>query len=164
MNTSQPSLSQLHLSQAAVWRQVSLQISPPHNIPPHAIAQHLVADCSLCASLVVCLQHAATFHSSLAYSALRIQNNFCYATFFVNGAWTPIVVDNTLPFNPADGSLMAMSVRAHPPVYWPCFIEKTVSYLLSLSLSPPLAHALQYMKLMGGYDFPGSCVLPFNSL
>jgi len=135
----QPSLSQLHLSQAAVWRPVPLENSPQPHLPPQAIAQHLVTDCSLCASLVVCLQHAATFHSSLAYNALRIEKNICYATFFLNGAWTPVAVDNTLPFNPADGSLMAMSVRAHPPVYWPCFIEKTVRYLPSLILSLTLS-------------------------
>lgn len=139
MSLMNPALSQLHLSRAAVWRPVPLEKSPTPHLPPQAIAQHLVTDCSLCASLVVCLQHAATFHSSLAYSALRIEKNLCHATYLVNGAWTPVVVDNTLPFNPADGSLMAMSVRAHPPVYWPCFIEKTVRSLLSLVCSLTLS-------------------------
>ncbi|KAG6836478.1 hypothetical protein H0H93_007647 [Arthromyces matolae] len=55
-----------------------------------------------------------------------------------------VFVDDRLPYHPVDGTLMCLSVlppkndpTADPPL-WPSILEKG------------------YMKLMGGYDFPGS--------
>ncbi|KAJ3564217.1 hypothetical protein NP233_g8439 [Leucocoprinus birnbaumii] len=129
------------------------------------ILQHVVTDCSVCASISVCLEHNRRFGSELARSALHIagvpavsleaktaalslsrnerheMSGRYDVKLFVNGAWRRIVIDDALPYNPSDGSLMCMTIHSEadkPTVYWPSLIEKS------------------YMKLMGGYDFPGS--------
>ncbi|KAF8807060.1 hypothetical protein BYT27DRAFT_7242680 [Phlegmacium glaucopus] len=130
-------------------------------IMPEDILQHIVTDCSVCASISVCLEHSRRFGSTLAvssidssrnklaskYTASQLDGRYDIRVLF-NGAWRRVVIDDKLPFNPTDGTLMCMSILPpHPTskeskfyeeISWPSLLEKA------------------YMKLMGGYDFPGS--------
>ncbi|KAF9462395.1 hypothetical protein BDZ94DRAFT_1261255 [Collybia nuda] len=126
-------------------------------ILPQEILQHIVTDCSVCASISVCLEHARRFGSNLAEAAVYNLSNRASNSHridpcggydlkvFFNGAWRRITVDDKLPYHPTDGTLMCMSVLSpadggffQRPNIWPSILEKG------------------YMKLMGGYDFPGS--------
>ncbi|KAG6828847.1 hypothetical protein H0H92_006606 [Tricholoma furcatifolium] len=161
----QPKLSPEQAEVFPVWRRVPpIRASYVKNpILPQEILQHIVTDCSVCASISVCLEHSRRFGSNLARAAvfcgmtsvsddelLRTNGRFDIKVLF-NGGWRrpielndPIVVDDYLPYHPVDGTLMCMSVlpsKCNPgvePALWPSILEKA------------------YMKLMGGYDFPGS--------
>ncbi|KAF5355191.1 hypothetical protein D9756_005675 [Leucocoprinus leucothites] len=167
---SQPPLSVEQQRVSAVWLRPaqagsSSDISGSRKIHPQEILQHIVTDCSVCASISVCLEHARRFGSELARSALHTASGLAVSLedktialsltqdtrdeesgrynvkMFVNGAWRRIGIDDALPYNSSDGSLMCMTIYSQddkPTVYWPSLIEKS------------------YMKLMGGYDFPGS--------
>ncbi|KAF8236080.1 cysteine proteinase [Tricholoma matsutake] len=165
----QPKLSPEQSKVAPVWRRpqeylntTSLSYNRPRGgILPQDILQHIVTDCSVCASISVCLEHARRFGSSLAESAVYhlaertrtevvtdLQSVDLLGGYdikiFSNGAWRRIVIDDKLPYHPIDGTLMCMSVLSSTDGHsrllrtWPSILEKG------------------YMKLMGGYDFPGS--------
>lgn len=55
---------------------------------------------------------------------------------FVNGVWRKVVIDETLPLGHSGQVLCAHSTRGDE--FWVSLIEKA------------------YLKVMGGYDFPGS--------
>jgi hypothetical protein len=71
----QPQLSAEQQKEAPVWRRPpSLHATPSHmsrserrNILPQEILQHIVTDCSVCASISVCLEHAQRFGSAVSY-------------------------------------------------------------------------------------------------
>ncbi|KAF8199531.1 hypothetical protein BJ912DRAFT_1020136 [Pholiota molesta] len=158
----QPTLSSEQVKILPVWRRPDLTassnlIAASAKILPQQILQHIVTDCSVCASIAVCLEHGCRFGSSLE-SAIRgsfespnsIDGRYDVRILF-NGAWRRVVIDDRLPFHPTEGTLMCMSVlptsiKSHndctPPTapIWPSLLEKA------------------YMKLMGGYDFPGSAL------
>ncbi|KAH7925291.1 cysteine proteinase [Leucogyrophana mollusca] len=112
---------------------------------PDDIRQNTVNDCSVCASIAVCIEHNNRMGSKLLMSNLFPQNDEGIPVlsetgkyelkFFVNGDHRR-VVDDYLPFN-EHGTLMGLSTGAKKQL-WPSLVEKG------------------YMKLMGGYDFPGS--------
>ncbi|KAJ7099454.1 hypothetical protein B0H15DRAFT_771653, partial [Mycena belliarum] len=124
---------------------------------PQDILQHIITDCSVCASISVCLEHGQRFgsdvgarhalhasayrHSSSAtfLCAQRTPRRYDLRILF-NGAWRRIVIDDRLPYHPATGAPVCMSSAAIQGrrAIWPSLLEKG------------------YMKLMGGYDFPGS--------
>ncbi|KAG2015319.1 hypothetical protein CC2G_008602 [Coprinopsis cinerea AmutBmut pab1-1] len=169
----QPKLSSEQLEVSSIWKRPMHEFMSEEmgstcdweetpRILPQDIRQHVVSDCSVCASISVCLEHGRRFGSYLAESPLH---HYCDAEkwvmrigmgsklFFsqksgrfdfrmlVNGAWRRIVIDDHLPCNPADNSWMCMSISPQtksPYTVWPSLLEKA------------------YMKLMGGYDFPGS--------
>ncbi|KAI0067565.1 cysteine proteinase [Artomyces pyxidatus] len=133
---------------SVVWRRPSsawsdVGILAP-SLTPYDIVQRVIADCSLCASIIVCLLHSRRFQSEAALPSLYPRgSNGCAAVseagryelrVFFNGAHRRVTVDDQLPFHP-DGTLMCMSSRHD---IWPSIVEKA------------------YLKLMGGYDFPGS--------
>ncbi|KAF8058758.1 hypothetical protein FPV67DRAFT_1523596 [Lyophyllum atratum] len=158
----QPKLSPEQAKVSPVWRRGPLHetgTSRDHElrqILPREILQHIVTDCSVCASISVCLEHSRRFGSNLAEAAInhvskrtsddevpRSSGRYDIKILF-NGAWRR-VVDDRLPYHPMDGTLMCMSVlpgkddlTIQRPILWPSILEKG------------------YMKLLGGYDFPGS--------
>ncbi|KAF7314374.1 Calpain catalytic domain-containing protein [Mycena kentingensis (nom. inval.)] len=132
---------------------------------PQDIQQDIITDCSVCASISVCLEHSARFGSQFGYNVLNrpepsdtiicpvsqsVQGRYDLR-LLMNGAWrrvgapyparlslklVEIVIDDTLPHNPATDARVCMSSAGG--AIWPSLLEKG------------------YMKLMGGYDFPGS--------
>ncbi|KAH9006279.1 hypothetical protein EDB86DRAFT_3070317 [Lactarius hatsudake] len=132
------------------------------DLRPEDIVQRIVADCSLCASIIVCLLHSRTHDSEAALPSLHPRGpdgrlhisptgGYELKVLF-NGAYrrwisslfglgprrfmVPVVIDDRLPFRP-DGYPMCMTSRGRKDI-WPSLVEKA------------------YLKLMGGYDFPGS--------
>lgn len=113
---------------------------------PEDIVQRIVADCSLCASIIVCLLHSRTHDSEAALPSLhpRGPDGRLYLSptgvyelkVLFNGAYRRVVIDDRLPFRP-DGCPMCMTSGGRKDI-WPSLVEKA------------------YLKLMGGYDFPGS--------
>ncbi|THH18691.1 hypothetical protein EW146_g2354 [Bondarzewia mesenterica] len=153
---------------SVVWRKPSeiLQdaIDIFSDLGPRDIMQRVVADCSLCASIAVCLNHYQRHRSKVTafmtvsplYSiqavvqaalpslspcgsndlSCRSKTRRYKLRVLFNGAYRRIIIDDQLPFHP-DGPLMCMSTRRKHNI-WPSLVEKA------------------YLMLMGGYDFPGS--------
>ncbi|KAH9963021.1 hypothetical protein BJV74DRAFT_786999, partial [Russula compacta] len=137
-----------------IWRRPSEVLSSAKifssDLRPEDIVQRVVADCSLCASIIVCLLHSRTHHSEVGrpigpdgkphlsptggYELKILFNGAPRRRFIV--VHTFLVLDDYLPFRP-DGSRMCMTSRGRRDI-WPSLVEKA------------------YLKLMGGYDFPGS--------
>ncbi|GLB37855.1 putative peptidase C2 family protein [Lyophyllum shimeji] len=165
----QPKLSAEQAKVSPVWRRLPPSTKTLRNhehgrIFPREIVQHVVTDCSVCASISVLLEHSKRFNSNLAETAVHRASSGRYdIKVLFNGAWRRIgkysillvlsrtrvliqeVVDDRLPYHPVDGRLMCMSVLSPnggsagaEPILWPSILEKG------------------YMKLLGGYDFPGS--------
>ncbi|KAI0262230.1 hypothetical protein BC834DRAFT_829325, partial [Gloeopeniophorella convolvens] len=122
---------------------------------PEDIVQRVVADCSLCASIIVCLLHSRTHGSDVPLptlyphgtdGALQLSPTGGYELrVLFNGAYRRVsahttavmdLIDDRLPFSP-DGRRMCMTTKGRVDM-WPSLVEKA------------------FLKLMGGYDFPGS--------
>ncbi|KAJ7650562.1 hypothetical protein FB45DRAFT_730213 [Roridomyces roridus] len=133
-------LSPEQLKVSPVWHRppdwpIGQDCSP---LRPQDILQHIITDCSLCASLSVCLEHAQRFNTPVCLFSCR-KGSYELRLFF-NGAWRRVIIDDRLPYHPATDTLVCMTstiVDGHGAI-WPSLVEKG------------------YMKLMGGYDFPGS--------
>ncbi|KAK2467728.1 hypothetical protein APHAL10511_000023 [Amanita phalloides] len=154
--TDQPSLSSEQQRQSPEWRRTANSVvASTRHVLPQEIVQYIVTDCSLCASMVICLEHDRRFNSHLLQRALHSCPEHLSLTrpcgrYFVrilfNGTWRRIAIDDRLPYHATEGTLLCMSVA--PPrnntkldsrqILWPSLLEKA------------------YMKLMGGYEFPGS--------
>ncbi|KAI9511452.1 hypothetical protein F5148DRAFT_975182, partial [Russula earlei] len=112
------------------------------DLRPEDIAQRVVADCSLCASIVVSLWHSRR-HCSEVWPAFLTTpcpspTGGYELKILFNGAHRRVVIDDLLPFHP-NGSRMCMTSTGKKDIdIWPSLVEKA------------------YLKLMGGYDFPGS--------
>ncbi|OCH90567.1 cysteine proteinase [Obba rivulosa] len=148
-DTSHPDLSTEQKQKGAVWRRLPGSEYPVYSstlpLLPQEIVQQVVADCSLCGSIAVCIEHHRRFQSKLGLSALYPQSQdlpdrsksgtYSLRALF-NGTYRRVTIDDRLPtFD--DGTLMCVSTGFKKQL-WPSLIEKA------------------YMKLMGGYDFPGS--------
>ncbi|KAJ7198567.1 hypothetical protein GGX14DRAFT_666051 [Mycena pura] len=121
---------------------------------PQDIFQHIITDCSLCASISVCLEHSQRCGSQFGYISLHAPDASASLVspisqsasskgrydlrLLFNGAWRRIgaFIDDKLPYHPTTDALVCMSSTRG--AIWPSLLEKG------------------YMKLMGGYDFPGS--------
>ncbi|KAL0955704.1 hypothetical protein HGRIS_001924 [Hohenbuehelia grisea] len=166
MFTQQPALSAEQLAVSPVWRSAHVP-SPSANgtspvaqssrsLAPQDIIQHIVTDCSVCASISVCLEHRRRFNSDLARSCLHKRDSngmsprlptsdssegLYFLRLYFNGTWRQVAIDDKLPYHPELGTPMCMSTAHQGQInehIWPSLLEKG------------------YMKLMGGYDFPGS--------
>ncbi|KAI0048831.1 cysteine proteinase [Auriscalpium vulgare] len=135
---------------SVVWLRPAEAYTKPSMFSRYLEAYHLVqrvvADCSLCASIVVCLLHSRKFDSEDALPSLypcdpqgqvvASPNGKYELRALLNGTERRVPIDDRLPFH-RDGTLMCMSSQMDTDV-WPALVEKA------------------YLKVMGGYDFPGS--------
>ncbi|KAJ1306068.1 hypothetical protein OPQ81_010780 [Rhizoctonia solani] len=141
-----PQLSPAHSAASAKWKRPSAQLPMVDLETPDEIVQDVVSDCSVIAALGVCAEHRQRFGSCLALRSIYPQNeqNIPFRNsqgkYFVrimfNGTWRMVVIDELLPTAP-DGRLICATTVKQAQL-WPALLEKA------------------YMKLMGGYDFPGS--------
>ena len=75
-------------------------------------------------------------HASLKQPGISPNSKYLIRLYF-NGCWRKIVVDDRLPASRTSRSLHLID-RNNPGLLWPALIEKA------------------YLKVRGGYDFPGS--------
>ncbi|KAK4210963.1 calpain-like protease [Rhypophila decipiens] len=112
------------------------------------LAQDLATDCSVVASLCAAIRHFGPSKASLLpflmypydHQALRpgVSKNGKYVfRMNFNGCWRKVVIDDRLPMSSTDRTLYVVD-RRNPHLVWPALVEKA------------------YLKIRGGYDFPGS--------
>ena len=109
------------------------------------LVQDLNSDCSLVTSFCVELarvQRLGPVNGSMILSTLyprkRPSPNGKYVVkLYFNGSFRKVVIDDRLPNSTSDRSLYVVD-RNNPNNIWPALIEKA------------------YLKVRGGYDFPGS--------
>ncbi|EIW80539.1 cysteine proteinase [Coniophora puteana RWD-64-598 SS2] len=115
---------------------------------PRGVRQSVVNDCSVCASVAVCVDYQRRFKSTLLVGSLHPQDasglpirsaSGEYALrAFLNGAYRRVILNDRVPVD-SEGCLLGVSLtHRHCRVLWPALVEKA------------------YMKITGGYDFPGS--------
>ncbi|KAL1744851.1 hypothetical protein HDZ31DRAFT_37779, partial [Schizophyllum fasciatum] len=143
----QPTLSAAQRALDPVWvRSPYSEVPLGRQLVPEDIHQHVVTDCSLCASVAVCLERDRRFGGNLVGDAIHdFYGRFDLRLWF-NGCWRRVFIDDKLPRDRSLSRLLCMSSintasissRSAFELLWPSILEKG------------------YMKLMGGYDFPGS--------
>ncbi|KAI1321427.1 calpain 7 [Mortierella claussenii] len=142
-------LSQKQIVKFGSWKRVSQIMEAPKMIcliSSTSIVQDIVTDCSFVASLCVSASYERRWKKQLIRACIYPKNKFgepCYnphgkylVKLTFNGIARRVVVDDYLPVSKA-GTLMC-TFSTNKNELWPSIIEKA------------------YMKLMGGYDFPGS--------
>lgn len=119
------------------------------SVNPYSIQQQYVTDCSFVASLCICAALEKRFRRRLVTPIIYPQNKDGVPIYnpagkyivklWLNGIARQVVVDDRLPID-AHGRLLCSSTRTSNTrlELWVTIIEKA------------------YMKLCGGYDFPGS--------
>ncbi|OCB90124.1 cysteine proteinase [Sanghuangporus baumii] len=118
-------------------------------LEPRHIHQNVVSDCSVCSAAAICLHHHRMFNSKLGLSCMHphtpnglpsISSDGTYTfRFFMNGSFRRVSIDDRLPFSGTGQQLSVIAILESGIVdMWPALLEKA------------------YLKLMGGYDFPGS--------
>lgn len=68
---------------------------------------------------------------------VRSKNGKYVFRLYFNGCWRKVVIDDRLPASDGSRALHVLD-RNNPSLLWPALIEKA------------------YLKVRGGYDFPGS--------
>jgi hypothetical protein len=118
------------------------------------LVQDMITDCSLVASICAAsaweVKHHAQVHTPLNLIDKIVTNNIFPRTqkegsqsgkyivlLHFNGCWRQIVLDDLLPQSREGKPLHVMS-KTNPNLVYPALIEKA------------------FLKVMGGYDFPGS--------
>lgn len=130
------------------WRRIDEISSKPviiDKIDCKSVKQTVVSDCSFVASLSITSEYENKFKKQLISKILYPQKNG-YPVYnphgkymvqlYVNGIKRKVVIDDYLPVN--EGGKLLCSMSKNPNEFWISLIEKA------------------YMKVMGGYDFPGS--------
>ena len=119
------------------------------SINPYSIKQQYVTDCSFIASLCICAAFERRFRKRLVTSIIYPQNRAgipilnpegkYMVKLWLNGVARQVVVDDRLPIDKHANLLCSQTTASgHQLELWVSIIEKA------------------YMKLCGGYDFPGS--------
>ncbi|KAF8322156.1 cysteine proteinase [Clavulina sp. PMI_390] len=115
-------------------------------LEPHDLLQGNPSDCSVIASLAVCLNHHRLFGSYLGLSALYPQDpqglpidspsGMHRAKLLLNGGLREVLIDDLLPIGEHNAPVCAISSGGK--ALWPTLLEKA------------------YLKSNGGYGFSGS--------
>ncbi|KAI7823236.1 hypothetical protein BC939DRAFT_503395 [Gamsiella multidivaricata] len=142
-------LSNKQIAKFGSWKRVSEIMENPKMIcliSSTSIVQDIVTDCSFVASLCVSASYERRWKKQLIRACIYPKNKFgepCYnpngkylVKLIFNGIARRVVVDDYLPVSKSDTLMCTFSTNKNE--LWPSIIEKA------------------YMKLMGGYDFPGS--------
>lgn len=116
------------------------------SVNPYTIRQKYVTDCSFISSLIICAAFEKRFNRRLVTSIIYPQNKEgipilnpkgkYIVKLWLNGVARQVIVDDRFPID--HRSNMLCSDTKIPGELWVSIIEKA------------------YMKLCGGYDFPGS--------
>ncbi|KAJ8129911.1 hypothetical protein O1611_g3717 [Lasiodiplodia mahajangana] len=114
----------------------------------HDLVQDITTDCSVVASLCASMRHLRPGPTSILPALMFPVNpedgrpevsasgRYVFRMFF-NGCFRKVVIDDRLPASSNDRTLYVVD-RQNPRLIWPALIEKA------------------YLKIRGGYDFPGS--------
>ncbi|KAI0910279.1 PALB protein [Ustulina deusta] len=112
------------------------------------LVQDITTDCSVVASLCASMKHLRPGPTSLLPALMFPANpedgrpgisangRYVFRMFF-NGCFRKVVIDDRLPASSNQRTLYVVD-RQNPSLLWPALIEKA------------------YLKIRGGYDFPGS--------
>ncbi|KAK9451723.1 uncharacterized protein V1518DRAFT_409365 [Limtongia smithiae] len=105
------------------------------------ISQDILSDCSVIASLCVIADLEQRSGHSLIAQILQCRSTSRTGEYnlklFFNGTYRRVTIDDYVPTSKASRYIHVVS-RSNPGLLWPILIEKA------------------YLKVMGGYDFPGS--------
>ncbi|KAB5570748.1 hypothetical protein GE09DRAFT_1271930 [Coniochaeta sp. 2T2.1] len=117
--------------------------------PDSDLVQDMVTDCSVVASLSAAMSHlcpkADSLLGSLMYPfnhdtfrpALSESGKYVFRMHF-NGCFRQVVIDDRLPSSSSNSRTLFVVDRRNEYLIWPALMEKA------------------YLKVRGGYDFPGS--------
>ncbi|KAI1327838.1 PALB protein [Xylariaceae sp. FL0255] len=112
------------------------------------LVQDITTDCSVVASLCAGIQHLRPGPNSILQGLMfpadhlngqpkiSTSGRYIFRMFF-NGCFRKVTIDDRLPASTSDRTLFVVD-RLNPNVIWPALVEKA------------------YLKIRGGYDFPGS--------
>ena len=162
LDSPELSLSQLQLNIFQGWKRPSEAVPPPTWYPDEIqktkpvmdtetetdLVQDAATDCSVVASLCADSARADRGHSKIIPSKLyphdpasgtpQISPNGKYVVQLnFNGCYRKVEIDDRLPVSKTQRTLHVID-RHNPAVLWPALVEKA------------------YLKVRGGYDFPGS--------
>ncbi|KAI1384662.1 cysteine proteinase [Hypoxylon trugodes] len=112
------------------------------------LVQDITTDCSVVASLCACMRHlrpgaksilpALMFPTDSETGQPKVSTSGKYVfRMFFNGCFRKVIIDDRLPSSSTDRTLYVVD-RQNPGLIWPALMEKA------------------YLKVRGGYDFPGS--------
>jgi calpain-7 len=146
----QPRLSKKQKDKGAVWARPAQIFGSPTLIKFftfESITQTLVGDCSFVSSLAVCAAWERRFGRTLISRNIYPQRNGVpvlspsgkyIVKMYLNGSVRKISIDDHLPVIPHSPSTLLCSFSSSGDELWVSLFEKA------------------YIKLHGGYDFPGS--------
>ncbi|KAI2782904.1 cysteine proteinase [Daldinia loculata] len=112
------------------------------------LVQDITTDCSVVASLCASMRHLRPGPTSILPALMfpidsesgrpkfSANGKYVFRMFF-NGCFRKVVIDDRLPSSSTDRTLYVVD-RQNPNLIWPALMEKA------------------YLKVRGGYDFPGS--------
>ncbi|RYP21507.1 hypothetical protein DL767_009241 [Monosporascus sp. MG133] len=112
------------------------------------LVQDITTDCSVVASLCASINHLRPGPTSIlpllmfpinaenGQPQISASGKYIFRMFF-NGCFRKVVIDDRLPTSSTDRTLYVVD-RQNPGLIWPALMEKA------------------YLKVRGGYDFPGS--------
>ncbi|CBY22867.1 unnamed protein product [Oikopleura dioica] len=117
-----------------------------NQVSPRNVTQTLVSDCSFVSAMILSAGYENKFHTQIITNSLFPQNRerkpvlnpygkYC-VRLHINGCWRLVEVDTRFPFD-QNGRLLT-SYSKDKAELWVSLLEKA------------------YLKVMGGYDFPGS--------